>query len=276
MRKFMLGRFRFHLRFTARNGRSGCHAKGTSMLVSALLLPILAAAAPATVPPRPPAQQPIVVTGRGGVPFISPMGEPIRARTPNEDTLARWFSQVDRNRDGFLTPDELQADAEQYFAILDTNHDGQIDPDELVHYEWTVAPEIQVNSRLRRARAPGDPPPKADAEARADEHPDGHERPDRDRYKVDRGPQGAGRYALLNLPEPVAAADADLNRAITLQEFRQAALDRFALLDKTHQGRLMLQELEALKPVLTVNGKPPKHRDDEPDNRVGIPLPPGN
>jgi Ca2+-binding EF-hand superfamily protein len=248
-----------------------------SMPFPALMLPALAALAQAAAPPTVSSPSAIVVTGRGGVPFISPMGEPIRARTPNEDTLARWFNQVDRNHDGLLTADELQADAVRYFSeVLDTNHDGQIDPDEIVHYEWSVAPEIQVNSRLRRARAPGEAPPKADAEARTDEHADRRDRFDRDRYKMDYGPQGAGRYALLNLPEPVAAADADLNRAITLQEFRQAALDRFALLDKTHQGRLTLQELEALKPVLTVNGKPPKHRDNDPDNRVGIPLPPGN
>jgi Ca2+-binding EF-hand superfamily protein len=244
------------------------------MPLPALMLPVMAALAQAVASPAVSSPNAIVVTGRGGVPFISPMGEPIRARTPNEDTLARWFGQVDRNHDGFLTADELQSDAQRYFSeVLDTDHDGQIDPDELVRYEWTVAPEIQVNSRLRRARAPGEAPPKADAEARTDEHP---ERRDRDRYKMDYGPQGAGRYALLNLPEPVAAADADLNRAITLQEFRQAALDRFALLDKTHQGRLSLQELEALKPVLSSNGKPPKHRDNDPDNRIGIPLPPGN
>ncbi len=202
------------------------------------------------------------------------MGEPIRARKPNEDTLARWFGQVDRNHDGFLTADELQADAQRYFVdILDTNHDGQIDPDELVRYEWTVAPEIQVNSRLRRARAPGEAPPKEDAET-GQERSGRAERRERDR--MDDGPQGAGRYALLNLPEPVAAADADLNRAITLQEFRQAAIERFNLLDKRHEGRLSLPELEALKPVFSANGKPPKHRDNEPDNRVGIPLPPGN
>jgi Ca2+-binding EF-hand superfamily protein len=231
------------------------------------LLMILAAAAQATVSNS----NTILVTGRGGVPFISPMGEPIRARTPNEDTLARWFGQVDINHDGFLTPDELQADAQRYFAILDTDNDGQIDPDELVHYEWTVAPEIQVNSRLRRARAPGEASPKL--EANGDERARGAGRRRPDRY-ADYGPQGAARYALLNMPEPVAAADSDFNRAITLTEFRQAALDRFKLLDKKHEGRLTLQELEAMKPVLT--GKLPKHRDGETDARVGQPLPPGN
>jgi Ca2+-binding EF-hand superfamily protein len=202
------------------------------------------------------------------------MGEPIRARTPNEDTLARWFNRTDLNHDGYLTPDELEADAERYFDVLDTDHDGQIDPDELVHYEWTVAPEIQVNSRLRRARAPGEPPPKEDADP-TDDRPD-RDRKDRgrDRYRLDDGPQGAGRYALLNMPEPVAAADADFNRSITLQEFRRAALDRFQLLDKKHAGRLTLQDLEALKPVLPANGKRPKHRDNEPDNRIGSGLPP--
>jgi Ca2+-binding EF-hand superfamily protein len=216
---------------------------------------------------------PIVVTGHAGIPFISPMGEPIRARTPNEDTLARWFYQVDRNRDGYLTPDELVADAERYFDVLDTNHDGQIDPDEIVHYEWTVAPEIQVNSKFKHARAPGDPPAKADADDSGNDRAGERTRRDRDRDMTN-GLQGAARYALLDMPEPVAAADADFNRAITLQEFRQAALDRFQLLDKKHEGRVSLQELEAMKPVFT--GKPTKRRGDEVDTRIGQPLPPGN
>jgi len=224
-------------------------------------------------PPTGEARAPIVVTGRGGVPFISPLGEPIRARTPNEDTLARWFNQVDRNHDGFLTPDELVADAERYFDVLDTDHSGEIDPDELARYEWQVAPEIQVNSRLRRARAPGEPAPKADPDNAEGKDRD-EKRQRKDRNSMDYGLQGAARYALLNLPEPVAAADADLNRAVTLQEFKQAALERFQLLDKQHAGRLTLQALEAMKPVLTK--KQPKHRDDDPDERIGVPLPPGD
>jgi Ca2+-binding EF-hand superfamily protein len=237
------------------------------MSFPALLLSFLVVGAPSDTQFR----ETIIVTGRGGVPFISPMGEPIRARTPNEDTLARWFNQVDQNHDGILTADELVADAQRYFAILDTNSDGQIDPDELTHYEWTVAPEIQVNSRLRIARMPGEAAVKADAASGGDDSDRGERRRTSGR-NTDYGPQGAARYALLNIPEPVAAADADLNRSITLQEFKQAALDRFQLLDKQHTGKLTLQELEAMKPVLT--GKRPKHRDDDPDERIGVPLPP--
>jgi Ca2+-binding EF-hand superfamily protein len=256
------------------------------MPIPVLMLPLFAVAAQATIPPPVSSPTPVVVTGRGGVPFISPMGEPIRARVANEDTLARWFYQVDRNRDAYLTPDELVADATRYFDVLDTNHDGQIDPDELVHYEWTVAPEIQVNSRLRRARAPGEKPVETEAKPNDTEagSPWGHSRGDGDGERkakrdarqgsFDEGPQGAGRYALLNMPEPVAAADADFNRSITLAEFRQAAIDRFQLLDKKHEGRLSLAELEVMKPALPDAKNRKKRRDDEPDDRVGVPLRP--
>jgi hypothetical protein len=99
------------------------------MLWSGLFLSLLAAGA-ATAPSR----EPIVVKGHAWAPFISPMGEPFRARTIDDDTLARWFAQADRNHDGALTADEMIVDGDRFFATLDTNHDGQIDPDELVQY----------------------------------------------------------------------------------------------------------------------------------------------
>ena len=52
-----------------------------------LLLVLLAPAA--TVP----SSAPITVTGHAWAPFISPMGEPFRARTPDDDTLADWFGR---------------------------------------------------------------------------------------------------------------------------------------------------------------------------------------
>src|SRR4051794_39174763 len=66
------------------------------MPLPALIVGILAAAAPAQVPPS----APITVTGHAWAPFISPMGEPFRARTISDDTLANWFLQADRNHDG--------------------------------------------------------------------------------------------------------------------------------------------------------------------------------
>jgi Ca2+-binding EF-hand superfamily protein len=232
------------------------------MPVSALILPILAAAAQAS-------DQRINVTGHGWAPFISPMGETFRARSASDDTLARWFYLADRNRDGVLTPDEMQADADRFFATLDTDHNGLIDSEELMAYEQELAPEVQVNTRWMRqgAEIAAEPRPQADGShkrRRGDEF---------DGYLMN-GPQGAARYALLNIPEPVAGADSDFDRAVTLGEFRQAALQRFQLLDTKRQGKLTLPDLEGLVPTRPRKGYRPK--EDSPDARIGLPLPKSN
>jgi Ca2+-binding EF-hand superfamily protein len=243
------------------------------MLIGPLLMAMLGSAA------HPPASQaPITVTAHPWAPFISPMGEPFRARNASDDTLADWFRQADRNHDGVLTVDEMVADAERFFAKLDTNHDGQIDPDELAHYEYDVAPDIQVNSRTKRV--PGQPVPVAQRSS-----PDDDQAPDRRQRRRNREQddaslgiggalQGAARYGLLNMPEPVAAADTDFNRAISLEEFRQAAVARFQLLDKAHAGRLSLAQLEAM-PHAPSNDGHRKRDENATDNRLGNPLPTG-
>src|ERR1043165_1541488 len=164
-------------------------------MIWALILQLLAAGA------APPSKDPIVVKGHAWAPFISPMGEPFRARTANDDTLARWFAQADRNHDGALTPDELIADGDRFFATLDTSHDGQIDPDELVQYEWEIAPDIQLMSRTRPPPGQAAKPSKRRSNRREEfrEEADLH-------VSAPGGLQGAARYGLLNLPEPVAAA----------------------------------------------------------------------
>jgi hypothetical protein len=240
-----------------------------------LLLAMVAAPAPDS--------RPIMVTGHAWAPFISPMGEPYRARTPTDDTLADWFYQADRNRDGALTPAEMQADAERFFAKLDTDHNGEIDPDELAHYEYEVAPDIQVMSRTKRVA--GQPAPvvqKADTaedDSAADDHVRSRRRGRGDEVDASLGLggalQGAARYSLLNIPEPVAAADTDFNRGVSLEEFRQAALARFALLDTAHQGRLTLAQLEAIPHAPDTSGRRHKRDDKAPDARIGNPLPTG-
>lgn len=239
------------------------------MFVSNLIMPILAFAAQATAPP-------IVVVGHAWAPFISPMGEPFRARSTSDYTLGMWFRQADRDGNGFLTSAEMLADADRFFARLDLNDDHEIDPEEIVEYEWEVAPEIQVNSRWRRA--PGDVAPKP-------------ARPERDKvqsfHREEPVPsgwhgggkhdflEGAARYALLNIPEPVAAADANLDRGVSLGEFRKAAAQRFNLLDAARSGSVNLAQLEALKRSLPTPGDRSK-RKDAFDTRIGTPLPSGD
>ena len=87
--------------------------------------------------------------------------------------------------------------------------------------------------------------------------------------------QGAARYGLLNIPQPVTSADADFNRLVTLAEFRQAAAYRFKLLDSRGEGRVTLAELEARLPTRP-KGKQTKPRKDALDTRIGLPLPKGD
>lgn len=229
----------------------------------------------------PAAEPPVTVTGHVWAAFISPMGEPFRPHGAGDDTLADWFNQADRNRDGALTLDEMQTDAGRFFATLDTDRNGEIDPDELIHYEWEVAPDIQVNSKTRRQA--GEPRETAAQDEKGgqwkpgagnDDDPDEPDRRRRDKRSI--GLQGASRYALLNIPEPVAAADTDFNRGITASEFREAAVTRFQLLDTRHEGRLTLPDLEAIRTAL-MSKKRSRGRDGEVlDPRIGNPLPAGN
>ena len=229
-----------------------------------LVIPMLAAAAAADEPP-------IMVTGRPWAPFISPMGEPFRARVAGEDTLARWFNQADRNRDGFLTSDEMEADADRFFARLDTDGNGQIEPDELVQYEWELAPEIQVATRWKRSRSTGAQETSGETARRRDR---ANHSPTSDGLAY--GLQGAARYALLNIPQPVAAADTDFDRAITLGEFRHSARYRFQLLDSKRQDRLTLEGLADLLPSPSRTGRLARPRKNQPDSRIGLPLPQGD
>jgi Ca2+-binding EF-hand superfamily protein len=216
-------------------------------------------------------EPPITVTGRPWAPFISPMGEPFRARSTGDDPLERWFQQADRNRDGLLTVDEMRADAVRFFQTLDGNEDGEIDPEELVVYESDIAPEVQVNTKWKRSPQPvaTAKPVKHGDDARrerwrADDNVDG--------YQI-HGLQGAARYGLLNIPQPVAGADADFNRGTTLDEFERAAIQRFQLLDSKRTGRLTLPELEVLLPNRPKAGTRIKHPKNDFDTRVGVPFP---
>jgi len=230
----------------------------------AILFPLLAAAAGS-------ADRPINVVGHAWAPFISPMGEPFRARSATDDTLARWFNQADRNHDGQITPDEMRADADRFFATLDSDRDGAIGPEELIHYEWELAPDVQLSSRLRRQ--PGEAAPKAVEDSSEDPFARRQRRGRGEPDWLSGGLQGAARYGLLNMPEPVAAADADFDRAISRAEFEQAALERFRLLDIGHRGSLTLAALETMWTSVIAKVHDRKHHSDGVDTRVGEPVP---
>lgn len=198
-------------------------------MIAALALAMIAA--PPAAPPAESGDDQIIVEGRHfgpcGPPFatvyIAPMGAPFRTNGI-ADPMRRWFDQADADHDGRLTLAELAADAQRFFATIDTDHDGELDPQEVSAYEIDVAPEIKLyqadagffaRARTRTAKHIA----KQDARARAD-------------YSV---PYGAGSYASLNIPEPVASADLDIDRGVSRDEFARVAASRFALLDGAHR-----------------------------------------
>jgi hypothetical protein len=182
-----------------------------ALLLAALALASAPAQAQRRLPPCPPRQAQL---------FIAPMGEPFRAAGDATNPVSAWFAQVDRDGDGRITAAEFTADADRFFARLDHDRDGELIPAEVAAYERDIAPEI----RLYAARGPmGMRPPT---------------RKERKAAEAYGAPLGAGRWSFLNVPQPVASTDADFNRGVTLAEFRAAAADRFAQLDKAKRGFL--------------------------------------
>lgn len=232
------------------------------MAFSPLLL-TLAATAAAQAPASTPAAQPAPSVHRFGRLFISPMGEPFRPNSRDADGLADWFARADANHDGRLTLDEMQADADRFFATLDVNHDGEIDPEEITRYEDVIAPEIQ-SGHLSVASFGGE---EGDGTSRPQGRRGGRER-DRPSFgrEADQH-QGAGRYGLLDLPEPVISADTDFNRGVSRTEFEQAAAQRFLALDVDRRGYLTLAGLESTRPAPATAPKAPP-RPKEPDDAL--------
>jgi Ca2+-binding EF-hand superfamily protein len=217
------------------------------------------------------------------------MGEPFRPRDRGDDGLADWFAQADRNHDGRLTLDEMQSDADRFFAFLDVNHDGEIDPDDITRYEEVIAPEIRSSGGFARDLAAA--PEAGDGGGRGGRggygggghrggggggRPGGgggeggggggghrggfHARGGDDSH------QGAARFGLLDLPEPVTSADTNFNRGVSLEEFRQAAAQRFQALDLDHRGLLTLPELEKIRPAPAARQN--RNTADKPDDQM--------
>ena len=153
--------------------------------------------------------------------YVAAMGQPFRSPSSGPDPEAAWLAQADADHDGKVTLPEFLADAERFFRLLDRDRDGEIDPQEVSAYEIDIAPEI----RLYQRGAPLDTDRKKSKLL----------------YRSDA--LGAGRFAQLNIPEPVSSADADYNRGVTLAEFRDAATKRFALLDPAGGGALTIATL---------------------------------
>ena len=186
--------------------------------------------------------------------FISPCGEPYRGRPGEPYPVVLWFKQADLNHDGAIDKAEFLADHAGFFDALDADGNGYLDGAEIAFYEHRVVPDVLGPERvgLLGARPGRDGARLILVQGTGQPHgeqapvPEGAQGPMAG-LNAQRKPkpifQGAAAYGLLAEPEPVTAADTDLDGRITKAEFLAAAERRFKLLDKRKDGWLTLDEL---------------------------------
>lgn len=223
----------------------------------------------AAAAPKPPRDAPYCARPDARQLFVAPMGEPFRADAGRPYPSVVWFAGADRNRDGVVDRGEFMADAERFFHMLDLDRDGRLVPEEVIAYEHDRAPEIALYAGRRDPLAPASPGGGGLAAAfgLGGSHEESAD------YA---GPLGAGRYAWLNIPEPVASADADIDRSVSAAEFAAAAARRFDALDPGATGGLRLAALPRTPAQVAIEGpcRPrPDPRRDKPRDAFDDPAP---
>ena len=192
--------------------------------------------------------------------FISPFGQPFRAKDGAPYPVADWFKQADKNGDGKLDKAEFIADAGWFFDALDVRKHGILGPLEVQRYEQRIAPEI-LGFRVKVASAQGrgvdglfggrlwltqgGGAPGSQGVLGAvplDALPDpGDAR--KIPHSLDESRNGASPFSFFDQPEPVTAADLDFNGYVKKANFLKLAGVHFKTLDPKEQGYLTLDAL---------------------------------
>lgn len=178
-------------------------------------------------------------SAKGSV-YISLMGEPFRTNAAGEHPFDQWFGFADTDGDGSISRAEFLADAEAFFATLDTNGDKVIDADEMAVYERDAPGRTRAAGGVVAAASSSRPTPKSSAPVE-----EGQvaivtsNAPSATRVH----PGQSQKINFANVPQPVAMADLNLDRRVTLDEFLKTANRRFTNYDVDQDGRLTRKEL---------------------------------
>lgn len=172
--------------------------------------------------------------------YLSLMGEPFRTNEAGEKPFDQWFKLADQDGDGAISRLEFRSDAQAFFANLDTNDDKLIDADEMAVYE-RMAPgrtraagggAASVSSRRPQAKSSTPVESGQVAVVSSGNVP-----------SATRIHPGGGPIDFSSVPQPVAMADLNLDRRVTLDEFTKTAGKRFTNYDVDQDGRLTRKEL---------------------------------
>ncbi len=172
--------------------------------------------------------------------YMSLMGEPYWTNSAGEHPFDQWVKMADQDGDGAVSGVEFRKDADAFFESLDLDGDKVIDGDEMAKYEQ-LAPG-RTRAAGGGAAMPSSKRPKATA---SDTVPQGQIGivASGDAPSATRIHPGGGRINFAEVPQPVAMADANLDRRVTIAEFRRTADRRFGNYDVDKDGRLTRKEL---------------------------------
>lgn len=232
-----------------RDPHAGSNPRASTLAVT--VIAALALSACAGGPPGAPGGRPGPDRPAAPALFISPFGEPFVAAADEPWPVADWFHGADANRDGGVTFEEFTADGARWFGRLDADGDGRLSQIELAAYETSLrgfgpGPRgpgamsrpgggMAANlapDEMQQGPAGGGPPRGGPPGAPPGGGP--------------RRPQGYGIIAeagFFNLPQPVKAADVNVDQRVTAAEWTAATQRWFLALDADRDGRLTLVAL---------------------------------
>jgi Ca2+-binding EF-hand superfamily protein len=179
--------------------------------------------------------------------YVSLMGEPFRTNEAGQQPFDQWFELADQDGDGGITRLEFRQDAEAFFARLDTNADKVIDADEMREYEHLAPGRTRAAAGGTQATGATNDRIKGPGEL---EREKGHVPivADGTAPSISRVPKEIGSSTLAaNVPQPVAMADLNIDRRVTLDEFTRTASNRFTRYDRDQDGRLSRRDLAATR-----------------------------
>ncbi|MDB5364166.1 MAG: hypothetical protein JWM77_93 [Rhodospirillales bacterium] len=196
---------------------------------------------------------------------ISPNAEPLALGDDKscKVEMVGWFARVDTNHDGAIDKAEFMADARRWFAEMDQDKSGSVTAGEL------------ANVRERKVPLPPPPPrrPDSDSSSTSSSSSDGRMRQRfGDRLNAGEGQMGGGqmgggqmgsgsarrdrppsdlpdrpksglRNGVAGEPDPVMAADTNLDFKVTKLEWETYVESNFDELDRNHDGRLSPDEV---------------------------------